>query len=152
LAGLVASLRTFAVNSPTTLTVDGVKHRLWIMYLGRGRYYPADHAPIRRPVLDDGVLDLRMISADEPFARARLLWAVLTGTVSSSKVTHLSEATSITIEAADQPLVLAVDGEPKVNVRSAEFSVRTGELRVYSPLPPSEDRAGSSARTTLTKP
>lgn len=139
LAGLVASLRTFAVNSPTTLTVNGVKHRLWIMYLGRGRYYPADHAPIRRPVLDDGVLDLRMISADEPFARARLLWAVVTGTVSSSKVTHLSEASSITIEAADQPLVLAVDGEAKVNVRSAEFSVRTGELRVYSPHPSIEE-------------
>ncbi|AMB42277.1 phosphatase PAP2 family protein [Arthrobacter sp. TES] len=136
LASLVASLRTFAVNSPTTLRVDGVRHKLWIMYMGRGRYYPADHAPIRRPVLDDGVLDLRMISADEPFARARLLWAVVTGTVASSKVTHLSEAGSITIEAADQPLALAVDGEAKANVRSAEFSIRTGGLRVYSPLPP----------------
>ena len=43
---------------------------------------------------------------------------------------------SITIEAADQPLALAVDGEAKANVRSAEFSIRTGGLRVYSPLPP----------------
>ena len=99
LAGVVASLRTFGVNSPTTLTVDGVKHKLWILYLGRGRYYPRDHAPLRRPVLDDGVLDLRMITADEPFARARLLWAVVTGTVAASKVTHLTEATAITVEA-----------------------------------------------------
>ncbi len=135
LAGLVASLRTFGVNSPTTLTVDGVKHKLWILYLGRGRYYPRDHAPLRRPVLDDGVLDVRMITADEPFARMRLLWAVVTGTVAASKVTHLTEATTLTVEAIGQPLVLAVDGEPKPGVRSATFTVKPRELRVYSPLP-----------------
>ncbi|WP_284987323.1 bifunctional phosphatase PAP2/diacylglycerol kinase family protein [Arthrobacter sp. fls2-241-R2A-172] len=135
LAGVVASLRTFGVNSPTTLTVDGVKHKLWILYMGRGRFYPRDHAPLRRPVLDDGVFDLRMITADEPFARARLLWAVVTGTVSASKVTHLTEATEVTVEAIGQPLVLAVDGEPKPGVRSATFSVKQRELRVYSPLP-----------------
>ncbi|WP_347109031.1 phosphatase PAP2 family protein [Paenarthrobacter sp. S56] len=138
LAGLVASLRTFAVNSPTTLTVDGLKHKLWILYLGRGRYYPSDHAPIRRPVLDDGVFDLRMITADEPFARARLLWAVVTGTVAASKVTHLSEATSVTVESIGQPLVLAVDGEPYPGVRQAEFRIRAHALKVYSPLPVAE--------------
>ena len=135
LAGLLASLRTFGANSPTTLTVDGRRHKLWILYLGRGRYYPSDHAPLRRPILDDGVFDLRMISADEPFARARLLWAVVTGTVAASKVTHLSEATEITVESVGQPLVLAVDGEPKPGVRKAVFSVRSRELRVYSALP-----------------
>jgi len=135
LAGVVASLRTFGVNSPTTLLVDGVKHKLWILYMGRGRFYPSDHAPLRRPVLDDGVFDLRMITADEPFARARLLWAVVTGTVSASKVTHLTEVTEVTVEAVGQPLVLAVDGEPKPGVRSATFRVKQGELRVYSPLP-----------------
>ncbi|MET3904086.1 phosphatase PAP2 family protein [Paenarthrobacter sp. 4246] len=135
LASVVASLRTFGVNSPTTLTVDGVKHKLWILYMGRGRFYPSDHAPLRRPVLDDGVFDLRMITADEPFARARLLWAVVTGTVAASKVTHLTEATTVTVEAIGQPLVLAVDGEPKPGVRSATFTVKPRELRVYSPLP-----------------
>jgi diacylglycerol kinase family enzyme/membrane-associated phospholipid phosphatase len=138
LAGLVASLRTFGVNSPTTLTVDGVKHKLWILYMGRGRFYPRDHAPLRRPVLDDGVFDLRMITADEPFARARLLWAVVTGTVTASKVTHLSEAAEVTVEAIGQPLVLAVDGEPKPGVRSATFKVKPGELVVYSSLPAAE--------------
>lgn len=135
LASLVASLRTFGVNSPTTLTVNGVRHKLWILYLGRGRYYPSDHAPLRRPVLDDGVFDVRMITADEPFARARLLWAVVTGTVAASKVTHLTEATTVTIEAIGEPLVLAVDGEPKPGVRSAVFTVKRRELRVYCPLP-----------------
>ncbi|MFK0007609.1 bifunctional phosphatase PAP2/diacylglycerol kinase family protein [Paenarthrobacter sp. NPDC090520] len=136
LAGLVASLRTFAVNSPTTLLVNGVRHKLWILYMGRGRYYPRDHAPLRRPVLDDGLFDLRMITADEPFARARLLWATVTGTVAASRVTHLTEGTKVHIESIGEPLVLAVDGEPKAGVRSAEFVVKPRNLRVYSPLDP----------------
>ena len=134
LAGLVAGLRTYALDSPTILKIDGVQHKLWILYLGRGRYYPRDVAPLVRPVLDDGVLDIRMITADEPFARLRLLWAVLTGTVASTNVTHLSEASRLSIEAVGEPLVLAVDGEPLPGVRSAEIIVQRGKLRVYSPL------------------
>ncbi|MGL3804494.1 bifunctional phosphatase PAP2/diacylglycerol kinase family protein [Paeniglutamicibacter sp. R2-26] len=133
LAGVMAGLRTFTADAPTTLDINGVRRRLWILYLGRGRHYPRDVAPLARPVLDDGVLDVRMVTADGPLARVRLLWAVLTGTVSSSAVTHLGEATRISIEAVDGPLVLAVDGEPLPGVWSAEFSVRRGALRVYSP-------------------
>jgi len=76
--------------------------------------------------MDDGVLDIRMVTADERFARLRLLWGVLTGTAGSSKVTHLREASRITVEALGAPLVLAVDGEPLPGVRSAEFGVRPG--------------------------
>ncbi len=137
LAGVVAMFRTFAAGTPTSLIVDGVRHKVWIMYVGRGRYYPRDHAPLVRPVLDDGVLDLRMITADESFARLRLLWAVLTGTVATSRITHLTETTSIRVEPADSTMVLAVDGEVMPGVRSAEFSVKRGALKYYSPLPES---------------
>jgi diacylglycerol kinase family enzyme/membrane-associated phospholipid phosphatase len=134
LAGVVAMFRTFATGTPTTLTVNGVRHKLWIAYLGRGRYYPRDHAPLVRPVLDDGVLDLRLITADESFARLRLLWSVLTGTVATSRITHLTEATRIRVESAPAPLVLAVDGEALAGVRTAEFRVEPRALTYYSPL------------------
>jgi undecaprenyl-diphosphatase len=120
LAGVVAMFRTFAAGTPTTLTVDGMRHKLWIAYVGRGRYYPRDHAPLFRPVLDDGVLDVRMITADESFARLRLLWSVLTGTVATSRSTHLREATNVRIEADGSPMALAVDGEAVAGVRSVE--------------------------------
>jgi undecaprenyl-diphosphatase len=129
--------RTFAAGTPSRLIVDGVRHRLWIMYVGRGRYYPRDHAPLIRPVLDDGVLDLRMITADEPLARLRLLWSVLTGTIATSKITHLSETSRVRVEPAGSPMVLAVDGEVMPGVRAAEFSVKRGALRYYSPWPES---------------
>jgi undecaprenyl-diphosphatase len=133
LAGVVAMFRTFAAGTPTTLIVDGVRHKLWILYIGRGRYYPRDHAPLVRPVLDDGVFDLRMITADESFARLRLLWSVLTGTVATSRITHLSEASSIRVEPGDTTMVLAVDGEVMPGVRGVEFSVLPGALAYYSP-------------------
>ena len=132
-AGVVAMFRTFAAGTPTTLVVDGVRHKLWILYVGRGRYYPRDHAPLVRPVLDDGVFDLRLITADESFARLRLLWSVLTGTVATSRITHLSESTSIRVEPGDTTMVLAVDGEVMPGVRGVEFSVLPGALTYYSP-------------------
>src|SRR6478736_5512811 len=133
LAGVVAMFRTFAAGTPSTLVVDGVRHKLWILYVGRGRYYPRDHAPLVRPVLDDGVLDLRMITADESFARLRLLWAVLTGTVATSRITHLREASRIRVEPGDSTMVLAVDGEVMPAVRAVEFSVKHGGLVYYTP-------------------
>jgi undecaprenyl-diphosphatase len=134
LAGVVAMFRTFAVEKPITIIVDGVRHKVWIMYLGRGRHYPRDHAPLLRPVLDDGVLDVRMITADESFARVRMLWSVLTGTVATSRITHLREATHVRIEAGSAPMVLAVDGETMPGVRVAEFALKRGALTYYSPL------------------
>lgn len=135
LAGVVAMFRTFAAGTPTTLTVDGVRHKLWIAYVGRGRYYPRDHAPLFRPVLDDGVLDIRMITADESFARLRLLWSVLTGTVATSRITHLKEGTRVRMESEGSPMVLAVDGEALAGVRSVEFRVERQALTYYSPQP-----------------
>jgi undecaprenyl-diphosphatase len=135
LAGVVAMLRTFAAGTPTTLFIDGVRHKLWMLYVGRGRYFPRDHAPLVRPVMDDGVLDFRLITADESFARLRLLWSVLTGTVSTSKITHLREATRIKVESGGPPMALAVDGEAMAGVRSVQFTVKPGALTYYSPAP-----------------
>src|SRR6476661_2431849 len=135
LAGVVAMFRTFAAGTPTTLSVDGVRHKVWIAYLGRGRYYPRDHAPLIRPVMDDGVLDVRLITADESFARLRLLWSVLTGTVASSRITHLREATEVRIDAGGAPMALAVDGEALAGVRKVAYEVRPKALAYYSPRP-----------------
>ena len=127
--------------------VDGVRHKLWIMYIGRGRYYPRDHAPLVRPVLDDGVLDVRMITADESFARLRLLWSVLTGTVATSRITHLSEATGSRVEPGNGPMVLAVDGEVMPGVRGVEFTLKPRRADLL--LAASAERADLAPRVIL---
>jgi undecaprenyl-diphosphatase len=75
-----------------------------------------------------------MITADEPFSRLRLLWAVLTGTVATSGLTHLTETDRITVEPGNGPMVLAVDGEVMPGVRRVDFTVRRDALTYYSPL------------------
>ncbi|WP_427015731.1 bifunctional phosphatase PAP2/diacylglycerol kinase family protein [Pseudarthrobacter sp. P1] len=136
LAGLIAGLRTFAAARPVAVRIDGVPHRLWTLYIGRGRYYPHDLAPLVRPRLDDGLLDIRMVSADRRFARARLLWAVCTGTTAATPVTTLRTARSLTVESNGAPLSLAVDGEAMAGVHAAWFSVAPKALRVYAPPAP----------------
>ncbi|NUS37290.1 MAG: PA-phosphatase, partial [Pseudarthrobacter sp.] len=88
-----------------------------------------------RPVMDDGVLDVRLITADESFARLRLLWTVLTGTVAGSRITHLREAKEVRVDAGGAPMALAVDGEALAGVRSVAYSVRPKALAYYSPHP-----------------
>lgn len=132
LAGVLAGLRTFALARPTPVLIDGERKNIWILYVGRGRYYPEDLAPLVRPKLDDGLLDLRILEAEEKYARAKLLWAVVTGTTPKSSVTHLRTATRVMVEALDGPLSLAVDGEVVSGVRRVEFSVDPRALTVYS--------------------
>jgi len=79
------------------------------------------------------VLDVRMITADERLARLRLLWSVLTGTVATSRITHLRETSEVRIEADGSPMVLAVDGEAVAGVRSVRIRVERQALTYYSP-------------------
>lgn len=133
-AALMAALVTFAVSTPTPVAIDGQPRRIWTLFIGRGRYWPRDLAPLERPIVDDGVLDLRAISAEPRFARARLLGAILTGTTERSRDLQTWEAGRVEIEALDGDLVLAVDGEVLPGVRRVTVTVEPGALTVYSPL------------------
>ncbi|WP_394940438.1 phosphatase PAP2 family protein [Psychromicrobium sp. YIM B11713] len=132
-ASIIAGLRTFVVLRPTKLKIDGKPSKIWLIYLGRGRYYPRGFAPLERPVLDDGVLDARYISARTAFSRFRLLGAILTGRTEVSPVVTLSTATSVRLEMADDAFALAIDGEVFDGVRSAVFAVLPAALTVYAP-------------------
>ena len=45
LAGVAAMFRTFAAGTPTTMIVNGVRHKLWILYVGRGPLLPPRPCP-----------------------------------------------------------------------------------------------------------
>lgn len=50
------------------------------MFIGNGEYEPRGFVPSRRARLDDDRLDVRLVDGTRPYARTRLLFAVLTGT------------------------------------------------------------------------
>jgi undecaprenyl-diphosphatase len=142
-AAAVAALRTFVGGTPTRLTVDGVRHRLWTLYVGRGRYWPRDLAPLERPLIDDGVLDVRSINDEGRFARLRLVAALVTGTTESCRVVRTGdrsgEAARLDVRSDDGALTLAVDGEVLTGVRRVRLWVEPGALTVYSPLAPTAE-------------
>ena len=63
LAALVAAIRVLTTAGTIDLTVNGRRMRVWSIFVGVNRYYPADAAPQERTRLDDGVLDVRILSA-----------------------------------------------------------------------------------------
>jgi undecaprenyl-diphosphatase len=84
---------------------------LWMIFIGNCRYLPDGFAPSRRVRLDDGLLDLRLIDAGHPWCRTRLIAGLVTGRLGRSPVYRQWAASSMTVESADGPLRLAVDGE-----------------------------------------
>lgn len=132
-AALVAAFGTFLGAKRTRLLLDRQSRLLWTLFVGRGRYWPRDLAPLERPIVDDGVLDLRLISAEPRFARPRLLAAIVTGTSERSRDFQTWESDRAEVESLGEGLVLAVDGEILPGVRRVSFRVERGALTMYSP-------------------
>lgn len=63
LAALIAAIRIVRRSEPVTLEIDGRRQAVWTVFGGVDRYYPVAAAPIERRRMDDGVLDLRILSA-----------------------------------------------------------------------------------------
>jgi len=117
---------------PVELELDGQRRSVWMVFFGNCRYRPAGFAPSWRERLDDDVIDVRVLDAATPFARARLLLAVMTGTLGRCRAYEHRTAASVHIKSRQGPLRLARDGE--VFDGPAEFTVTKSDqrLRVYA--------------------
>jgi undecaprenyl-diphosphatase len=123
LAVVVALVRVLRRGRPHELILNGQHRRLWLYFAGNCRYEPVGTAPAYRPNLSDGYLDIRVIEAG-PLARARLVAAVITGTLGRCRVYHAWQARTVDISSAHgAPIWLSVDGE----VATAESSFRQGK-------------------------
>jgi undecaprenyl-diphosphatase len=130
---LVVALATvLRRGEPVEVEIDGLRRRVWAIFIGNCRYEPAGFAPAYRPRLDDGLLDVRVVGADRPFAPARLIAAVLTGTLGRSRVYEQRFARRVEVR-GDAPLRLARDGETFDGSPSFVVRKRERPLRVYVP-------------------
>ncbi|HEV2890829.1 MAG TPA: phosphatase PAP2 family protein [Frankiaceae bacterium] len=129
---VVALVKVLRTREPVEVEIDGVPRRIWAIFVGNCRYEPSGFAPAYRPEVDDGLLDVRVVDADKPFATTRLVLAILTGTLARSRVYEQRFARRVTVR-SEAPLRLARDGETFDG--SAEFVIakRVKPLRVYVP-------------------
>ncbi|MFG2720569.1 diacylglycerol/lipid kinase family protein [Streptomyces sp. NPDC048416] len=108
---LVGLAKVLATGSPLSVVINGRHRRIWLLFAGNGIYHPAGFAPTYRTQLDDGLLDVRAVEAGTPLARTRLLLAVLTGTLHSSRVLTTAQVRRLELEVLEGEPHFAYDGE-----------------------------------------
>ena len=131
-AMIVAAVKVLREAQALDIELNGTRKKIWMIFIGNCRYHPAGFAPNWRQELDDGLFDLRLVSADLPLARTRLIFALITGTLAKSPVYEHSLETAVHVKSLNGSLRLARDGETFDG--SSEFKISKGEtLAIYAP-------------------
>jgi diacylglycerol kinase family enzyme/membrane-associated phospholipid phosphatase len=110
-AQLIALARTLRKAEPLELTIDGKRRLIWTAFVGNCQHEPAGFAPSWRPRLDDGCLDVRILLADRPLGRPRLLLSILSGRLAASSAYRQVSTRQLRVESSQPHLRLACDGE-----------------------------------------
>lgn len=133
-AVVVALVRVLRSAKPVAVEIDGRPRKVWMAFIGNCRYFPSGFAPSWRKRLDDEQIDFRCVDGSTPFARTRLVLAVLTGRLGRSKVYEQRVVKELRIRSLDGPLRLARDGET-FQSSSEDVVVRKlpQKLAVYCP-------------------
>ena len=108
---LVALVRELPRMAPLDLEVDGERGRVWIGWIGNGKYSPAGLGPSWRDRLDDGLLDVRLLHDTHRYARSRFALHVLSGRLQRCRDYDERTVTELRMRSHDGPLRLAADGE-----------------------------------------
>jgi undecaprenyl-diphosphatase len=107
----VAMTEVLRRAEPMDVRIDGEPRRLWLLFVGNGRYHPDGFAPSWRERLDHDELDLRVIDADHPWARTRLVVALMSGRLGRCRVYEERRVSKVTITLAGAADEMALDGE-----------------------------------------
>ena len=130
----VALVEVLRHAEPIELELDGESRRLWLLFGGNGRYHPPGFAPSWREDLGDESIDLRLVDATSPWARLRLVAAVLSGRLGKSQVYEERNVPRAHVRLT-RPQELARDGE--VEPAPDELVLRPANRRLvtYRPAP-----------------
>lgn len=132
-AHLLAAAQAVLASRPTEIVINGRRRTLWMVFVGNCRHEPAGFAPSWRPRLDDGVLDVRLLSGERPLARVRLLLSILGGRLTRSAAYEQFEVRELSVEFPGETTVpLARDGESFRGNGSFTISKRPRALCAYT--------------------
>lgn len=133
-AVLVALAKVWRRAEPLELEIDGRRLEVWMVFAGNCVYSPPGFAPTWREHLDDGLLDMRVAEAGHPFARLRLIAAVLLGRLDACRpYKSWTTAGPVTIRSLNGPIRYACDGE--TFEAEGEFTISKRPLSLEVVLP-----------------
>lgn len=134
-ASAVAIFATYRRARPVRIEVNGRIFSTTLFLIGNSVYLPSGFAPSRRPRLDDGMLDVRLLEEGHRFAALRLAGALLAGRLERSPLYHELKVPEYRFRGVDGPVLLAHDGEVGESYEVAEFRIAYRTLSVYGPIP-----------------
>lgn len=138
LAQLVAVWEQVRHGHRFTVSIDGARIRVWMVFVGNGRYGDGLLNLTTRESLDDTCLDVRVVRADRPLARTRVVAAVLLGRLSRSPLLDRRTCDTVTIDVDRATVDVALDGEVETLTPPLVYRVRPKALRVLVPPPPDD--------------
>lgn len=130
-AAALAMVRVLTEATPLVVSLDGTEHAVWMLFVGNGRYAPADQVPMSRPEIHRGTLDVRYLLADRRFSRLRLIAATLTGTLATSATYVHRNVPTLSVEIGGDAVALATDGEVVADGRRFEFRSAARAIVLY---------------------
>ncbi|MFG2309162.1 bifunctional phosphatase PAP2/diacylglycerol kinase family protein [Streptomyces sp. NPDC048566] len=151
-AAAVALARVLRTAHPVELEVDGRPRRLWLLFAGNGRYVPDGFAPVFRPRLDDGLLDLRLVDGDRRLARTRVVAAALLGALHHSRVYTADRVPRVELSGLGDTGtgILACDGEVVPGTDRLLLEKDRAALVVYRPARPLDEVRADARRAVAT--
>ena len=132
-ATVVAALQQLREADPVDVTIDGRTHRAWMVFVGNGVYGEGILDLSDRERLDGGLLDVRIVLADEPFARLRIVGALLLGRLARSRLLITMQTAAVTISVARAEVEVALDGEVERLTPPLAYRSVPGSLQVAVP-------------------
>jgi undecaprenyl-diphosphatase len=134
-AFLLALVYVLIRRKPLEVELDGEPMRAWAVFFGNGRYDPPGFAPVWRERLDDRLVDVRVLRADQSrHDRLRLLLAAVTGRLDRCPAYEQKAVAAVRLRSLQGPLRLSVDGEVVEGDDEVVVTKAPGRLRVYARL------------------
>ncbi|MDQ6617200.1 MAG: NAD(+)/NADH kinase [Actinomycetota bacterium] len=132
-ANVVAAYEQLRDGGQVDIEVDGVTRKAWMFFVGNGTYGEGLLDLADRESLDDGMLDVRMVRADRPLSRLRIVGALLLGRMARSPLVLRGQTSATVVHLNRNQVEVALDGEVEVLVTPLRYRCQPGALRVLVP-------------------
>jgi len=112
IATLLASLEELRHGSELVVEIDGRARRAWLVFVGNNCYGESVTDFASRELIDEHILDVRIVRADQRFARLRVAIALCFGRLARTPAIERRTCRAITIDVRKvAPVEVALDGD-----------------------------------------